>query len=88
MSQSAAEPRWFTAEPDPEFDGQFLVVEVSDDHERDGTIIGYVTCGFGDGPGSLQRAEAVAAFIEMTQHQPDEAASEVLGYTAKSGEEF
>jgi hypothetical protein len=73
----------FIAEPDTEFDQQALVVELCDDPDRNGTIVGWAT-----GPDALDDAQEAAGIINQTGHQPPARERDRLGYTVKDGEEF
>jgi hypothetical protein len=73
----------FKAEKDDEFDGQAVVVELSEDYDRDGTIIGYTT-----GDEALDDADTVANYINRNGHQPPESMRDELNYTVANGEDF
>ena len=74
---------WYKAEADDDFDDQAVVVELSDDYNRDGTIVGYTT-----GDQALDDADTVARFISENEHQPAGPMREELNYTVAAGEEF
>ena len=69
----------FISEPDAEFAGQAVVVELSDDPDRNGTVVGYAT---GDDASDL--AFEAAQIINRTGHQP----ADLDGYTVAAGQEF
>jgi hypothetical protein len=68
-----------------EYDGSdyAVVVELSDDYERDGTVVGYTV-----GSERLDDAAAVARIINQTGHQPSEGERELFNYTVAAGEDF
>jgi uncharacterized protein YcnI len=69
----------FVAEPDDEFDGQVVVVELSEDSRRNGTVVGCAT-----GEDAMDIAQEAADQINTAGHQPDG----LDGYTVAAGEEF
>jgi hypothetical protein len=69
----------FVAEPDDEFDGHAVVVELSEDYNRGGTVVGWAT-----GEEAMDVAAAAAQIINDTGHQP----AGLAGYTMANGEEF
>jgi hypothetical protein len=71
----------FKAEDDG---GDYAVVcELSEDYERDGTVVGYTV-----GPERLDDASEVARYMSENGRQPPEEMRERLNYTVAAGEEF
>lgn len=60
-----------------------IVVELSDDYERDGSVVGYTV-----GAEKLDDAAEVARYINQAGHQPPQEMRERLNYTVAAGEEF
>lgn len=73
----------FKAERDEDFEGQGVVVELSDDYNRDGRVVGFTT-----GDEAMDDADCVACLMSETGHQPTGADRERYHYTAVAGEEF
>jgi hypothetical protein len=68
-----------------EYDGgdYAVVVELSDDYNRDGTVVGYTVGGE-----RMDDASEVARYLNEHGHQPPEDLREKLNYTVAAGEEF
>ena len=60
-----------------------VVVELSEDYNRDGTVVGYTV-----GPERMDDAAEAARYINETGHQPPEDLREKLNYTVAAGEDF
>jgi len=73
----------FKAERDDEFSGHAVVCELSDDYNRDGTVVGYTV-----GEEALDDAAEVARYMSGTGRQPPQEMRETLNYTVAAGEEF
>lgn len=73
----------FVVEPDDQFDDQFLVVELSEDPERNGQVVGYTT-----GLEASDNAQEIADTINRTGHQPSAGKAGGLGYTRYPGEDW
>jgi hypothetical protein len=69
----------FTLEPDSKFDGHAVAVELSDDPERNGRIVGYAT-----GSDARDIAFEAAQIINRDGHQP----AGLDEYTVAAGQEF
>jgi hypothetical protein len=72
----------FKAEPDDEFPGQWIVCELSEDPDRNGTVVGYAVRTGDDTAGDI--AEEAVQYLNEHGHQPEG----IDGYTVAHGEEF
>jgi hypothetical protein len=73
----------FIAERDDEFSDQAVVVELSEDPDVNGGVVGYCV-----GPEAMNNAQEVADTINRTGRQPSERKAAGLGYTVRAGHEF
>jgi hypothetical protein len=68
----------FICEKDSEFGTQAVVVELSEDPDVNGRVVGWTT-----GPDALDKAQEAADYISAHDCHPPEEVAELLGYTRK-----